>query len=609
MIGQTANKAPGKFRLRTTLVVPFVLQIVAAVGLVGHMSFRNGQQAVNDLAGRLQQEIGSRVKERVQSYLEVPPLVNIINQDAAQLGAIDFNNIENTKNYFWKQVHQFKSIGHAGMANEKGQYLRVGWVNRWIDSEAPQLAQQINEGTGDLIYYNLDGDGNPIGVAKTTPNYDVRERPLYKAVLKNNRAAWSDIYINFGYGSLQINASSPYYDSQGNLIGVFTCQMGLDQIRGFLQTLQVGKSGFVFTIEPSGELVATSLANQPLTTGKDKLMKRLRAQDSDNPIMRQSMESLRSQIGDLENTQQMNRLDFKLDGERYFLAVSPIRDEYGLNWLVVVVVPENDFMEQINTNTRNTILLCLAALGISLALGIFTARQVTRPIQRVSKASNQLAQGNLDQHITPSPIVEMDTLADSFNEMAGQLQHSFQRLEAKNEELRIAEENYRSIFENALEGIFQSSPQGRYINVNPALAKIYDYDSPTEMIESITNISDRIYVDSEKRVEFIERLDRQGTVKDFEYRSYRKDGSIIWTQIDARVVKDSQGNVLYYEGIVQDISDRKRREDELRKQLEELKIEIDQKKRETEVAMLTESSYFQEVQQEMSEVNLDEFWS
>ncbi|MDY7013215.1 MAG: transporter substrate-binding protein, partial [Cyanobacteriota bacterium] len=175
--------------------------------------------------------------------------------------------------------------------------------------------------------------------------------------------------------------------------------------------------------------------------------------------------------------------------------------------------------------------------------------------------------------------------------------------------LRIAEENYRSIFENALEGIFQSSPEGQFISVNPALAKIYGYDSPADMIASITNIGEQLYVDSEKRIEFRELLKKQDTVKDFEYRCYCKDGDIIWTQIDARAVKDSQGNVLYYEGIVQDISDRKRREDELRKQLEELKIEIDQKKREKEVAMLTESSYFQEVQQEMSELDLDEFWS
>jgi hypothetical protein len=129
------------------------------------------------------------------------------------------------------------------------------------------------------------------------------------------------------------------------------------------------------------------------------------------------------------------------------------------------------------------------------------------------------------------------------------------------------------------------------------------------MIENITNISEQLYVDPEKRAVFKQQLQQQGVVKDFEYRCYCKDGSIIWTQIDARVVEDSNRKVLYYEGIVQDISDRKRQEDELRRQLEELKIEIDHQKREKEVTTLTASTYFQEVQQEVAELNLDEFWS
>ncbi|MBW4655306.1 MAG: PAS domain S-box protein [Kaiparowitsia implicata GSE-PSE-MK54-09C] len=176
------------------------------------------------------------------------------------------------------------------------------------------------------------------------------------------------------------------------------------------------------------------------------------------------------------------------------------------------------------------------------------------------------------------------------------------------EALRIAEENYRSIFENALEGIFQSSPQGYFINVNPTLARIYGYASPQEMIDSITDISSQLYVDADRRTEFIRAIEQQGTVKDFEYRCHCKDGTIIWTQIDARVVRDDSGNVLYYEGIVQDITERKQREEQLRRQLEELQIEIDHKQREAEVATLTSSNYFKEIQQEMTTINLDEFW-
>jgi PAS domain S-box-containing protein len=176
------------------------------------------------------------------------------------------------------------------------------------------------------------------------------------------------------------------------------------------------------------------------------------------------------------------------------------------------------------------------------------------------------------------------------------------------EALRIAEENYRSIYENALEGIFQTTPEGRYLSVNPAMARIYGYDSPQEMVERITDLEQQIYVDPEARLEFKRFMEQNDQVINFEYRTYQKDGDIIWVEENTRTVRNDKGQLLYYEGMIQDISERKYRETELRRQLEELKIEIDDQKREQEVSLITQSSFFQEIQEEIAEVNLDEFW-
>ncbi|MGC9526508.1 MAG: PAS domain-containing protein [Limnospira sp.] len=174
------------------------------------------------------------------------------------------------------------------------------------------------------------------------------------------------------------------------------------------------------------------------------------------------------------------------------------------------------------------------------------------------------------------------------------------------EALRIAEENYRSIFENALEGIFQSSVDGHFISVNPAMAQIYGYDSPQEMLDRVTAIASQIYVNPDDQQEFKRRLQRDGQVKNFEYQVYQKDGSIIWIEEDTRSVRDSQGNVLYYEGIIQDISQRKRDEEDLKRQIQELKIEIDQQKREKDVAEITESDYFKELQMTAETLRFDD---
>ena len=132
------------------------------------------------------------------------------------------------------------------------------------------------------------------------------------------------------------------------------------------------------------------------------------------------------------------------------------------------------------------------------------------------------------------------------------------------EAVRISEEKYRNIFENAVEGIFQRAPGGELISINTAMARIYGYASPEEMIKSITNIGEQLYVNPEDRARFRSALEEQGIVINFETQFYRKDGTKIWISISARTVKDSSGKILYIEGTVEDITSRKLAEEELR---------------------------------------------
>ena len=124
--------------------------------------------------------------------------------------------------------------------------------------------------------------------------------------------------------------------------------------------------------------------------------------------------------------------------------------------------------------------------------------------------------------------------------------------------LLVAEKKYRSIFENAVEGIFQTTPEGSFISANPSMARILGYSSPEELIEERNDIKNQGYVLSEKRAEFKELIEKQGIVQDFEYQAYSKDGHMIWLSEDVHVERDSDGKIQYYEGSAVDITERKR---------------------------------------------------
>lgn len=141
------------------------------------------------------------------------------------------------------------------------------------------------------------------------------------------------------------------------------------------------------------------------------------------------------------------------------------------------------------------------------------------------------------------------------------LQNITERKQAQ-EALKKAEQKYRRIFENALEGIFQTTIDGRYISANPALAQIYGYDSPEELMTTVTNIQHQLYVDPHRRTEFVTLMQQYSAVSKFESMVCRKDGSIIWISENARTVYDATGEPLYYQGFVEDITDRKQAEAE-----------------------------------------------
>ena len=139
-------------------------------------------------------------------------------------------------------------------------------------------------------------------------------------------------------------------------------------------------------------------------------------------------------------------------------------------------------------------------------------------------------------------------------------EHLERLVEERTNELKESEKKYRNIFENAQEGIFQSTPDGRFISANPSLASMFGSETPEELIELINDIPEQLYVDPARRLELVDILTHAGVVQDFEFQVRRQDGVIKYVSMNARGVRDEHGKMLYYEGTVQDITEKKEAE-------------------------------------------------
>lgn len=595
--------------LRGLLLIVFVGQLLGIVGLVGYLSLNNSQSTVETLAVQIRQELTARIERELESYFETPHEINRLNAAAFARGELDIENAQFGEAQLYQQMKISPTIAFAYCGSSRqGEFFGV--------LRSPQDGSlQLSYGTAAnnflRDYYSLDVAGKrTFKLEPATQPYDARQRPWYRAAVSTQSPTWTDVYIAFTTGLPNITASLPVYNRTGRqLLGVCATDVVLpEEFRGFLRALEIGNTGQAFVLDRDGNLIANS-GDEPLMVGEGDQARSLQVLESQDPLVKGAGTYLQNTFGSFERIRDPQRSEFYLSGKRHFLDVVPFRDGLGLDWLIVVAVPEADFMSQIYANTRTTILLALGGLLLATALAVLAARALTRPVLEVCHAAEGVAQGNLEQRVSAPPIREMRRLARTFNSMAQQLKDSFNTLEQRNEALRLAEEKYRSIYENALEGIFQSDSQGRFISVNPAMARLYGYASAEDMVHQVTDIAKQIYVEPGDRQRFTQLLEAQGAVQGFEYQSYRQDGQIIWVEEDTRAVRDKHGDILYFEGIVKDISDRKRREAALQHQLEALRIEIDETKKIQDVAQLEESGYFEEIEAEVTQINLDNFWS
>ncbi|MBN3889296.1 MAG: response regulator [Nostoc sp. JL31] len=560
------GKVYGKMPLRYVLIVPFILQICGAVGLVGYLSYQNGQKAVRELATQLENEICDRIEQHLDSYLTTPKQINQINLDAIELGLLNLSDFQTTGNYFWKQMQVF-NVGYNSFANPKGEFIGV---ERLDNGQLLINEVSAKHGMGKLYVYPTDKQGNCRHLQEVK-NYDPRVEAWYTDPVKIGKRVWSQIYQWEDKPEiLSISSSYPVYDKNRKFVGVISVDLLLSQIGNFLAKLKVKESGKTFILERSGLIVASSTSEPPymIVNGKGK---RLSALDSQNHLIKLTTQSLIERFGSLKFVGGKQQLSFSTDGMRYFVQVKSWKDELGLDWLIVAVIPEGEFMQQINANTRITILLCIVAFLVATRIGILTARWVIKPILQLNRSAKKIAQGEWEETPDIQRSDELGELAKSFETMAKQLQASFSALEAKNAQMQVLNEalsHNQSQLTQFLEAMpvgvliidaegkpYYTNQIGQQILGQGIIAQV-NTEELSEVYQAYLAGTDQLYPSD--RLPILRALQGQSTrVDDMEIR---RCGKITPIEILGKPIYDESGNLAFAIATFFDITQRKQTE-------------------------------------------------
>jgi len=570
------------------LALQFALQTVGLAGLVGYLSYRSGQDDIEVLAQQLMEETGDRVTQELNSHLQAAHRLNQTHIAALESGAIRLDNLESLHRYLILQHRAHPEITSLLLGTPRGDFRSVhrvtpedfaAGITNLKSSDLPiEVGRSNPDNPSQLRLYAIDAEGNLVRQLSTEAPLDVRDRPWYQLAVKTGQPGWTEPFQIGATNLLAINAYAPFYDAEQQLQAVISVNLSLQHLNQFLETLNVGETGEVFVLDRKGLLVANSAgepayiarntrpqpANDESTLGRTSgwQFQRLPALESSEPLIRQATQHLQAQFADLKQLQTERELDFNLDRQRHFLRVLPYRDRYGLDWLVVTIIPKADFTDAIRANVRRTLALCGLALLGTIGSSLWIARRLTRSLAHFSEATQAVAAGQLDLPLQRfSRIREVANLIQSFQQMlvklreAEQLRLNYQQtLEQQVAEKTAAFEEAQSI---AHVGSWEFDLEAQTVTWSAELYRIYEADETAPVPRPDLTIQQIHPEDWERFQELVPSAIAAGQSFDFDTRIITQAGNIRYIQAKGRPIFNAEGNAVKFVGTVADITERK----------------------------------------------------
>jgi len=540
--------------LRWILVTAFVCQVVGAVGIVGYISYRSGQRTVDDFSNQLMSQTTQKVTDTLDNYFGQAQKVNQLNQTLIQSGIIDVNDTESLGKYFWQQL-QINDFTYLSYGNLDREFVGAGYVR------GNQYINEIRQPQINTIYrYIPDEEGNRTDNVILEEIGNIHDQAWFTEAQYAQKPIWTHPYHLEGIPSdLYISASAPVFDSDNQFMGVVSVDLSLGKISQFLNQVRVGKTGKVLIVNNSGSLIASSYPQKPFQINNDGVAQRITPEELQDPLVNSALELIYDSIPRSYSFSEENE-DIFLKNSEVFVKVKPYRDEYGLDWSIITIVPYEDFTAQIQENIDNTLALSFLTLICSVLISILMAKKITYPISQLLKANENFALGNLIQYPNhQTNIAELQTLSHSFFTMANHIQQTINQ----------TEDRYRQLVEQQTDFILRSQfinsalkPEVKITFANQSFSETFNL-SPEEVIG--TKWSEVIFrKDIDKVISSVLKMTPENPRFKIENRNITENGELIWTQWLNKGIFNQEGELVEIQSSGRNITEIKKTEIALR---------------------------------------------
>ncbi len=417
---QVAQRTRSAWSLRKMLILPSAALVVVVAAVIGWLSYTAGREAVDVVAKRLLLETRGRIGQAVERHVVGSRAVlEAAFPDGMPMPDAIESELPALRHRFWiaTSLHTDPN-DYVYYGTRSGQFFGV---KRLSSSEAevrlktsPTQLRRITRFAG------IDGEERPM--SEETRLYEPRERPWYKAGQSADAHTWTSVYIDFRSNELVSTRARKVLSPQGQVQGVVATDVSLRALNDFVSALSISAHGFAFIVEPGGDLIATS-AGANVARGADGAMTRLQASASTQPLVRagfaEMQRALTSSGPGLKLPQ--TRSFVGDDGEPVYIAFDRLKDEAGLDWLVVVGVPERDFTAGIAGNLARTAWLAALALVIAVLGGALFYAWVARDLRALTAAARRIGEGDLEVSVGVTRRDEIGELARGFESMQSRL--------------------------------------------------------------------------------------------------------------------------------------------------------------------------------------------